>query len=78
MLNAQKGGNHNREKIIIQNINFLKRHMVQQNRFVFRRLRNAHTYTQAPAHTSILTAHNLIYSQLKQITNGDLRRRKIA
>ena len=39
---------------------------------------HAHIYTQAPAHTSILTTQNLIYSQLNQIINKDLRRRKIA
>ena len=39
---------------------------------------HAHIYTQALAHTSILTTQNLIYSQLNQIINKDLRRRKIA
>ena len=32
---------------------------------------HATTYTQAPAHTCIWTIHNLIYSQLKQITEED-------
>ena len=39
---------------------------------------HAHTYSQAPAHSSMLTIHNLIYNQLKQITNRNLRQRKIA
>ena len=33
--------------------------------------------TQAPAHTNKSTIHNLTYSQLKQIANRDLTRRKI-
>ena len=37
---------------------------------------HVHTYIQVPAHAGILTIHNLIYNQLKQITNRDLRWKK--
>ena len=37
-----------------------------------------HTHTQASAHTSILTMQNFIYTQLKQTTNRDFRRKKTA
>ena len=36
-----------------------------------------HTHTQQTTHTSILTIHHLIYSQLKQIPSRDLRRMEI-
>ena len=35
-----------------------------------------HSHTQAPAHTSIPTMQNLIYTQLKRTPNRDLRQRK--
>ena len=37
-----------------------------------------HVHTHTHTHSSILTIHNLIYSELKQIINSNLRRRKIA
>ena len=36
---------------------------------------HAHTYTQAPVHTIILTTHNFIYSQFRHITNTERQQR---